>query len=63
MLGQRLITESGARPASDDDERRRYYELTAFGARVAAAEHARLADLVAAAGARLGSGPLPGLAQ
>lgn len=49
MLGQRLIVESAERPEIDlDDERRRYYELTALGSRVAAAEHARLADLLAA---------------
>ena len=35
-----------------DDERRRYYELTAFGRRVVAAEAQRLEGLVAAARAR-----------
>ena len=48
MLDERLIVESARRPAADrDDERRRYYALTKFGERVAAAEAARLADLVA----------------
>ncbi|MDQ2649598.1 MAG: PadR family transcriptional regulator [Actinomycetota bacterium] len=54
MLGQGLIAESDERPdPSLDDQRRRYYELTAFGARVAVAEQARLAELAAAAAARL----------
>jgi DNA-binding PadR family transcriptional regulator len=61
MLAQGLIVEAGTRPDPDlDDERRRYYEITAFGARVAAAEHARLAELVVAAGARFQQWPMPG---
>ncbi len=33
MLASRLIEESGERPDPEsDDERRRYYSLTAFGA-------------------------------
>lgn len=47
MQDQGLIVESkrgtGAR---QDDERRRYYRLTAFGAHVARAESTRLAQLV-----------------
>lgn len=42
-----LIVESGERPdAALDDERRRYYRLTALGRRVAAAEIARLESIV-----------------
>jgi DNA-binding PadR family transcriptional regulator len=42
-----LLEESGRRPASDaDDERRRYYRLTATGKRVLATEMLRLRDLV-----------------
>jgi DNA-binding PadR family transcriptional regulator len=62
MLGQGLIVESDHRPEDDDDERRRYYELTARGGRTLVAEHQRLADLVAAASARLGSRAIPGIA-
>ena len=54
MIAASLIEESGERPdpASGDDERRRYYRLTAFGHRVAAAEANRLAVLVALAQAK-----------
>ncbi len=42
-----LVEESGRRAAADaDDERRRYYRLTAFGRRVLAAEMLRLRALV-----------------
>ena len=42
-----LVEEAGRRPAADaDDERRRYYRLTAFGRRVLAAEMLRLRELV-----------------
>jgi DNA-binding PadR family transcriptional regulator len=42
-----LLEESARRPAADlDDERRRYYRLTALGRRVVAAEAARLRRLV-----------------
>jgi DNA-binding PadR family transcriptional regulator len=42
-----LVEEAGRRPAADaDDERRRYYRLTAFGRRVLAAEMLRLRALV-----------------
>ena len=45
-----LVAESGRRPAAElDDERRRYYKLTALGARVAAAESSRLQALLASA--------------
>src|SRR5215213_4340892 len=48
MLDEGLIDESDRRPAPDaDDERRRYYRITRFGQRTAAAEAARLADLLA----------------
>lgn len=43
LLGQGLITESNDRPPQHwDDERRRYYRLTALGRAVARAEVARL---------------------
>lgn len=42
-----LIEESPERPAAeDDDARRRYYRMTAFGREVLAAESARLRELV-----------------
>jgi DNA-binding PadR family transcriptional regulator len=44
---QGLIVETKARPApKDDDERRRYYHLTAAGKAVAQAEVRRLRDLL-----------------
>ena len=47
MLEQGLIVETDERPAPElDDERRRYYRITAFGQAVARAEAGRLADLV-----------------
>jgi len=53
MLSQQLIVESDARPdPALDDERRRYYRLTDYGRRVAAAEAQRLAQLVAVAQAK-----------
>ena len=53
LIDSGLIQESDRRPVAElDDERRRYYKLTAFGRRVVAAEAARLDDLVAAARAR-----------
>lgn len=43
-----LIAESGRRPAPElDDERRRYYRITALGNHVAAAEARRLKALLA----------------
>ena len=47
MQEQGLIEETRDRPAPDeDDERRRYYRLTEFGAAVARAEARRLTQLV-----------------
>ena len=47
MLEQGLIVETRDRPApEDDDERRRYYRITAFGVEVARAEARRLSQLV-----------------
>jgi DNA-binding PadR family transcriptional regulator len=47
MLEQGLIEELSESPdPSSTDERRRYYRLTRFGRRVAAAEVARLNDLL-----------------
>jgi DNA-binding PadR family transcriptional regulator len=60
LLEQGLISEVRQRPAPElDDERRRYYHLTAFGAAVARAEARRLARLVEMAYA---SGLAPGRA-
>ena len=56
MLAQGLIEESDERPDPHlDDERRRYYRITAFGRRVAQAEAARMRDLVQLASARFGT--------
>jgi len=47
LLVDKLLTESGRRPAADlDDERRRYYALSPLGKRVVAAEALRLRALV-----------------
>jgi DNA-binding PadR family transcriptional regulator len=56
MLAQDLIEESDERPDPHlDDERRRYYRITAFGRRVAQAEAARMRELVQLASARFGA--------
>ncbi len=53
MLEQGLIVESRKRPAPAlDDERRRYYSITAFGTSVARSEMRRLTQLVRLARAR-----------
>ncbi|MDQ2806290.1 MAG: PadR family transcriptional regulator [Chloroflexota bacterium] len=53
MLAAGLIVESDERPDPVlDDERRRYYRLTALGRQVAAAEAGRLARLVGVAQAK-----------
>jgi len=60
MLEQGLITETRERPEPEfDDERRRYYRITDFGAEVARAEASRLTNLVRLAAA---SGFAPGAA-
>ncbi len=60
MLEQGLIVETKERPAPDlDDERRRYYRITSYGASVARAETRRLTELVRLARA---SGFAPGRA-
>jgi DNA-binding PadR family transcriptional regulator len=47
MLEQGLLVETRERPApEDDDERRRYYRITALGRAAAQSEARRLADLV-----------------
>jgi DNA-binding PadR family transcriptional regulator len=47
MLEQGLIVETQERPAPDlDDERRRYYRITPFGAVVAKAEATRMSKMV-----------------
>jgi DNA-binding PadR family transcriptional regulator len=53
MLEDGLIVERRERPApAEDDERRRYYGLTALGGAVARAEAARLAALLRMARAK-----------
>ena len=53
MLDQGLIVETRERPApEEDDERRRYYRITALGTAVAKAEARRLAQLVRMARAK-----------
>jgi DNA-binding PadR family transcriptional regulator len=53
MLADGLIEESDERPDPElDDQRRRYYQITAFGRRVAGAEAERLQDLVNTARAK-----------
>ncbi len=60
MLEQGLVAEISARPAPElDDERRRYYRITAFGRTVARAEARRLAQMLKLARA---SGFAPGKA-
>ena|SRR6266540_1037314 len=50
MLADGWVAESPRRPAADvDDERRRYYRLTALGRRIASAEAERLWRLVTVA--------------
>ncbi len=50
LLADGLIAELRTRPAvADDDERRRYYRLTARGRDVAAAEAQRMNEIVAIA--------------
>jgi DNA-binding PadR family transcriptional regulator len=53
MLNAGLIEESEDRPDPEmDDERRRYYRVTGFGARVLTAELGRLDQLIRAAQAK-----------
>lgn len=53
LLEKGLVEETGERPdPALDDQRRRYYRITAAGRRAAAAEAARLETLVAQAHAR-----------
>ena len=50
LLDDGLVTESQRRSAADaDDERRRYYRITALGKRVLAADAERMAGLAEAA--------------
>jgi len=60
LLTAKLIEESDERPDPElDDERRRYYRLTALGERVAKAEALRYAEMVKLArGKRLFSRPI-----
>lgn len=52
LLENKLIEESSYKPAKDEDQRRKYYRLTALGRRVLIAESERLARVVALARAR-----------
>jgi DNA-binding PadR family transcriptional regulator len=53
MLEQGLIEELSERPAREfDDERRRYYRITAWGTSVAKAEARRLAQMLKLARAK-----------
>ena len=52
MLGEGLIAESESRDRREDDERRRYFELTRLGEAVASAEAARLEAAVVEARAK-----------
>ena len=55
MLAAGLVEESDERPDPElDDERRRYYRMTALGRKTVRAEASRLAGAVSAATARLG---------
>ena len=55
MLAAGLVEESEERPDFElDDQRRRYYRMTALGRSTVRAEAARLAGAVSAAKARLG---------
>src|SRR5215468_1663127 len=57
MLAAGLVEESGERPdPALDDERRRYYRMTALGRRVVRAEAQRLAGAVTVAMTRLAGG-------
>ena len=61
MLEQGLLVETRERPdPREDDERRRYYRITALGTAVARAETRRLADLIRMARAR-GLAPAKGV--
>jgi DNA-binding PadR family transcriptional regulator len=46
LLKDGLIQESSSRPVRHEDQRRRYYRLTALGRRVLAAESRRLANVL-----------------
>jgi DNA-binding PadR family transcriptional regulator len=60
LVDDGAIAESPARPRpQDDDERRRYYRLTAVGRRLLTAETDRMAELVAAARAKGTKRPRP----
>jgi hypothetical protein len=57
MLAAGLVEESEERPdPALDDERRKYYRMTAFGRRVVRAEAQRLAGAVTVAMAKLAGG-------
>ena len=56
MLELGLIEEAAERPDPHlDDERRRYYRITAYGRKVAQAEAARMRNLVRLAAATFGA--------
>jgi DNA-binding PadR family transcriptional regulator len=58
LLEDGLVIESQRRPAPDaDDERRRYYRITALGRKTLAADADRMASLVSLARAALARAP------
>jgi DNA-binding PadR family transcriptional regulator len=59
LLAAGLAIESRRPVARNDDERRRYYQLTTFGKRVVAAETRRLESMVRAARGTRGLRGLP----
>lgn len=59
LLEDALIVELDARPGAGDDERRRYYQITALGRAVASAEAQRLHGLLRAAADRALFDPTP----
>src|SRR6266446_5542411 len=52
LLNDGLIVELRSRPSETDDERRRYYRLTAQGRQVAAAEAERMDEILSIARSR-----------
>src|SRR6266852_2962468 len=64
MLAARLVEESDERPDPNlDDERRRYYRITDFGAGALRAEAERLSNAVSAARAKRLFGRKAGVAE
>lgn len=60
LLRKGLMEESDRYPAPDEDQRRRYYRLSALGTRVLRAEARRLSEVVALAKSKRVLGKVPG---